>query len=58
MLGEPVSRTAFWVLTPDNGQYTVPTLNGVPIPITNNAQHTRLTSAWLHNEHRVSSVTG
>lgn len=47
-----------WVLAPDNGQHTLPTLDGAPIPITNAAQHTRLTSAWLRNEHRASGAKG
>lgn len=45
-----------WVLTPDNGQHPLPTLNGAPIPITNPTQHTRLTSAWLRNEHRAGAA--
>ena len=31
-------------------------LDGTPIPITNKAQHTRLTSAWLRNDHRAASL--
>ena len=53
-VGRPGGPRGLWVLTPDNGQHTLPTLNGAPIPITNNAQHTRLTSAWLRNEHRAA----
>ena len=59
-LAADVGRTGgprgLWVLTPDNGQHTLPTLNGAPIPITNKAQHTRLTSAWLRNEHRATAA--
>lgn len=51
-VGREGGPRGLWVLTPDNGQFALPTLNGAPIPITNNAQHTRLTSAWLRNEHR------
>ena len=45
-----------WVLAPANDSHSLPTLDGVPIPITNGAQHTRLTSAWLRNEHRAGPV--
>ena len=55
-VGRPGGPCGLWVLAPDNGQHTLPTLNGTPIPITNNAQHTRLTSAWLRNEHRAASA--
>jgi serine/threonine protein kinase len=54
-VGRAGGPRGLWILAPDNGQHTLPTLNGVPIPITNAAQHTRLTSAWLRNEHRGSS---
>ena len=53
-VGRPGGPRGLWVLAPDNGSHTLPRLNGVPIPITNPAQHTRLTSAWLRNEHRAA----
>lgn len=57
-LAADVGRTGgprgLWVLSPDNGQHTLPTLSGTPIPLTNAAQHTRLTDAWLRNEHRAA----
>ncbi len=55
-VGRDGGPRGLWVLTPDNGQHTLPTLNGAPIPITNKAQHTRLTSAWLRNEHRAGQA--
>lgn len=55
-VGRAGGPRGLWVLVPDNGQHTLPTLDGAPIPITNAAQHTRLTSAWLRNEHRASGV--
>ena len=55
-VGRAGGPRGLWVLTPDNGQHTLPTLNGAPIPITNPTQHTRLTSAWLRNEHRAAAV--
>jgi len=45
MSAAPVDRAAFGCSRRIMGQHTLPTLNGAPIPITNNAQHTRLTSA-------------
>lgn len=51
-IGRAGGPGGLWVLAPANDQHTLPTINGVPIPITNGAQHTRLTSAWLRNEHR------
>ena len=53
-VGRDDGPRGLWVLAPDNGQHTLPTLNGAPIPITNKAQHTRLTSAWLRKEHRAA----
>ena len=55
-VGRAGGPRGLWVLTPDNGQFALPTLNGAPIPITNKAQHTRLTSAWLRNEHRATAA--
>ena len=55
-VGRAGGPRGLWVLTPENGQHTLPTMNGTPIPITNNAQHTRLTSAWLRNEHRAAEA--
>ena len=55
-VGRAGGPRGLWVLTPDNGQHTLPTLNGAPIPITNPTQHTRLTSAWLRNEHRAGAA--
>jgi serine/threonine protein kinase len=53
-IGRAGGPAGLWVLAPANDQHALPTLNGVPIPITNAAQHTRLTSAWLRNEHRAA----
>ena len=53
-VGRDGGPRGLWVLSPDNGQHTLPTLNGTPIPLTNAAQHTRLTPAWLRNEHRAT----
>lgn len=53
-IGRAGGPGGLWVLAPANDQHTLPTLNGLPIPITNGAQHTRLTSAWLRNEHRAA----
>ena len=52
----PEGPAGLWLLVPDNGQHTLPTLNGAAIPIMNAAQHTRLTSAWLRNDHRAASA--
>jgi hypothetical protein len=41
-----------WVLVPANDQTTLPTLNQKAIPITNAAQHVRLTETWIFNRHR------
>jgi len=46
------------VLAPATGVHTLPTLSGVPIPITNPNQHTRLTIPWLRNEHRAGVPVG
>jgi len=55
-IGRAGGPGGLWVLAPANDQHTLPTINGVPIPITNASQHTRLTSAWLRNEHRGAPV--
>ena len=51
-VGRPGGPRGLWVLAPANDALGLPTIDRVPIPITNSAQHTRLTSAWLRNEHR------
>lgn len=51
-IGRAGGPAGLWVLAPANDQHALPTINGVPIPITNAAQHTRITAAWLKNEHR------
>jgi serine/threonine protein kinase len=53
-IGRAGGPGGLWVLAPANDSHSLPTLDGVPIPITNGAQHTRLTSAWLRNEHRAA----
>ena len=45
-----------WVLVPANDQSPLPFLNNKPIPITNAAQHARLTQAWLSNRHRAGGI--
>lgn len=55
-IGRAGGPGGLWVLVPANGQHPLPTINGVPIPITNANQDTHLTSAWLRNEHRASLV--
>ncbi len=55
-VGRAGGPRGLWVLAPDNGQPTLPTLNGTPIPITSAGQPTRLTSTYLRNEHRAVSV--
>lgn len=60
-LAQDVGRTngihGLWVLVPANDQSPLPTLNHKPIPITNAAQHARLTEAWLSNRHRAGAVS-
>ena len=57
-VGRAGGPRGLWVLTPDNGQHTLPTLNGAPIPITSPNQHTRLTSACnASRSNRPSSTT-
>lgn len=59
-LASDVGRTngihGLWVLVPANDQSPLPLLNNKPIPITNSAQHARLTEAWLSNRHRPSGT--
>jgi hypothetical protein len=43
-----------WVLVPANDQAALPTLNQKAIPITNSAQHARLTETWISNRHRAA----
>ena len=53
LVGRPrLLRCALWVLAPANDSHALPTVNGVPIPLTNPNQHTRLSASWLRNEHR------
>jgi len=55
-LASDVGRTdgihGLWLLVPANDQSPLPLLNHKPIPITNAAQHARITEAWLSNRHR------
>ncbi len=51
-IGRAGGPGGLWVLAPANDSHALPTLNGVPIPLTNPNQHTRLTIHWLRNEHR------
>jgi hypothetical protein len=55
-LAQDVGRTGgihgLWILVPANDQSPLPMLNHKPIPLTNAAQHARLTKAWLANRHR------
>jgi serine/threonine protein kinase len=57
-LAQDVGRTdgihGLWLLVPANDQSPLPVLNRKPIPITNAAQHARLTEAWLSNRHRAA----
>ncbi|MBM3880546.1 MAG: hypothetical protein FJ387_12660 [Verrucomicrobia bacterium] len=41
-----------WLLVPANDQAPLPVLNQKAIPITNAAQHVRLTETWISNRHR------
>lgn len=60
-LASDVGRTGgihgLWVLVPANDQSPLPLLNNKPIPITNAAQHARITEAWLSNRHRAAEVS-
>jgi serine/threonine protein kinase len=55
---DEVGRTGgirgLWVLVPANDQTPLPTLNQKAIPITNAAQHVRLTETWITNRHRAA----
>jgi hypothetical protein len=55
-LADEVGRTGgihgLWVLVPANDQTPLPVLNQKAIPITNAAQHVRLTETWISNRHR------
>ncbi|MCX6924834.1 MAG: hypothetical protein NT154_16725 [Verrucomicrobia bacterium] len=59
-LAQDVGRSngihGLWVLIPANDQSPLPVLNRKPIPITNAAQHARLTEAWLSNRHRAAGI--
>jgi hypothetical protein len=59
-LASDVGRTdgihGLWLLVPANDQSPLPTLNHKPIPITNAAQHARITEAWLSNRHRAAET--
>lgn len=58
--GDEVGRKGgirgLWILVPANDQTPLPTLNQKPIPITNAAQHARLTETWITNRHRAAPV--
>ncbi|MEK7675558.1 MAG: hypothetical protein AAB676_06975 [Verrucomicrobiota bacterium] len=41
---------------PANDQTPLPTLNPKAIPITNAAQHARLTETWITNRHRAAGI--
>ncbi len=56
-IGRAGGPGGLWVLAPANDAHPLPTINGVPIPLTNPSQHTRLTLAWLRNEHRAGVPT-
>jgi hypothetical protein len=57
-VADEVGRTGgihgLWVLVPANDQTPLPTLNQKAIPITNAAQHARLTETWITNRHRAA----
>lgn len=61
-VADEVGRTGgihgLWVLVPANDQTPLPTLNQKAIPITNAAQHARLTETWITNRHRAAQTTG
>jgi hypothetical protein len=58
-LAQDVGRSngihGLWILVPANDQSPLPLLNHKPIPITNAAQHARITEAWLSNRHRAAA---
>jgi serine/threonine protein kinase len=53
-VGRASGTHGLWVLVPANDQTTLPTLNRQAIPITNAAQHARLTETWITNRHRAA----
>jgi hypothetical protein len=59
-LAQEVGRTesihGLWILVPADDRSPLPLLNHKPIPITNAAQHARLTEAWLANTHRAGAA--
>ncbi|HBJ84074.1 MAG TPA: BREX system serine/threonine kinase PglW, partial [Verrucomicrobiales bacterium] len=57
-IGRAGGPGGLWVLAPANDSHALPTLNGVPIPVTSPNQHTRLTIHWLRNEHRAGVPVG
>lgn len=56
-IGRAEGPGGLWVLAAANDSQALPTIGGEPIPITNANQHTRLTTAWLRNEHRAGVPT-
>lgn len=57
-IGRAGGPGGLWVLAPANDSHTLPTVSGVPIPVTSPNQHTRLTIHWLRNEHRAGVPVG
>lgn len=55
-VGRPGGPRGLWVLAPEVGAFSLPTINRVPIPITNAAQHVPLSPAWVQNDHRGSTA--
>lgn len=55
-IGRAGGPGGLWVLAPANDSLALPTINGVPIPITNPNQHIRLSVHWLRNEHRAGCL--
>jgi serine/threonine protein kinase len=57
---DEVARTGgihgLWLLVPANDQAPLPVLNQKAIPITNAAQHVRLTETWISNRHRAATA--
>lgn len=51
-IGRAGGPGGLWVLAPANDSHALPTVNGVPIPLANPNQHTRLSVHRLRNEHR------
>jgi len=56
-IGRAGGPGGLWVLAPANDSHTLPTVSGVPIPVTSPNQHTRLSIHWLRNEHRAGVPT-